>query len=419
MATATATRKPQSHMRRRPAVKPKPKVRKVTKPKALPMDAAATLVRTIMPSIVLAIPRNTTPERMRVMVEAELRRKPELLTATRVEECILKAARMGLEPGVLEQCHLIPRRNKAGGTECTLMIGYEGMMSIMHRSGMVRSISTGAVYRGERFEQTSGTTRTLTHVPDLRLRTDESTIIASYAVLNMKSGPPEFVVLTRQNIDKRRAAGLTNGPAWTHSYEAMARKSAIREAFKWAVKAGAIDIQGAEFDAIDVQSTATTWVEEPAPFVEPDKPSQTQTNKLTRIDLCAAAGISVEEYAAYNKKRSSEHRKLCTVARNAGQPQPPAPAILSPAEVASALLIHPIEDVREPDQKPEQDVVSGVYGLDGDGRFTKAMGSWDGKLLSGFSLELLKNSVTRMENQPQFADLKLVFEARIEELGNA
>src|SRR5690348_15772894 len=71
----------------------------------------------------LALPKAITPERLARLVLTEVRRIPALLDCNRnsLLGAVLQAAQLGLEPGVLGQCWIIPYKGNA-----TFVLGYQG-----------------------------------------------------------------------------------------------------------------------------------------------------------------------------------------------------------------------------------------------------------------------------------------------------
>lgn len=182
------------------------------------------------------LPRHMTPERMLKLVYAAATKTPKLFQCTpaSIGMCLTTCSELGLEPGdVRGHVYLIPRENnKAGVTECTLQIGYKGYAELGRRSGEISSLDAAVVYKGEVFTVARGAHPDIKHewVPDVD-RSDSS-IVAAYAIARLRDGSISFEVLTRQEIDARRARSMSrnNGP-WVTDYARMARKSALRALF--------------------------------------------------------------------------------------------------------------------------------------------------------------------------------------------
>jgi recombination protein RecT len=114
------------------------------------MESVATLLLSpaMQTQLRLALPRHVTPERLARIAVTEIRRTPKLLTCTRESllGAIMQAAQLGLEPGVLGECWLIPYK-----TEATFVIGYRGLVQLAWRSGQIESVHAHAVFDGDAF----------------------------------------------------------------------------------------------------------------------------------------------------------------------------------------------------------------------------------------------------------------------------
>lgn len=199
------------------------------------------MLREFAPEMARALPKHVSPERMNRIATTALNNNRDLAacTPTSFIGCVLSAAQLGLEVNTpLGQAYLIPRNNK-GVKECTLQIGYQGMMDLARRSGEVASIYAEAVYQGDEFEYELGLDRKLRHRPSEDIDRESRTMTHVYAVAKLKSGEALFVVLTRAMVEKYKKRGA-GGPAWGTDFEAMAKKTAIRRLFTWIPKSAEV-----------------------------------------------------------------------------------------------------------------------------------------------------------------------------------
>lgn len=211
---------------------------------AKPGAGLAQLLERMGPEMAKALPRHVTPDRMARVTLTALRTTKDLAKCTPQSflACVMTLAQLGLEPSNgLGFAYLIPRKNrKAGTTECTVIVGYQGMMELARRSGQIRSITAQAVYEGDDCEVTYGLTPTLRHVPNWTASRTRESIVGAYAVARVKdSDDPIFVYLTRREIEGYRARGASGAGAstpWDTDYEAMAIKTAVRRLFRWLPK---------------------------------------------------------------------------------------------------------------------------------------------------------------------------------------
>ena len=101
------------------------------------VDQIRDLMRTpeMMSKLYEGLPKHLSPDRMTSLVLGCLRKNPKLLECTQVSlfSSIAQASTLGLEmDGTLGQAYLVPY-----GSECTLVVGYKGLLSLMRRSGEI------------------------------------------------------------------------------------------------------------------------------------------------------------------------------------------------------------------------------------------------------------------------------------------
>lgn len=144
-------------------------------------------------------------------------------------------AQLGLEPNDPRGlAYLIPFNDKRKGKVVNLIIGYRGMLDLARRSGMVSSINAFPVFEGDHFVYRLGLEPTLEHVPGDHDE-DPKKLTHVYAVARV-NGDPQFVVLTRKQIDKTKASSMgasSSYSPWNTHYTEMALKTALRRLCKW------------------------------------------------------------------------------------------------------------------------------------------------------------------------------------------
>lgn len=224
---------------------------KKTEPKQA--KGLAPLLEKMNGEIRRALPKHVPADRMARVCMTALRSTPNLENCDAMSflGCVMSAAQLGLEPNTpLGFCYLIPRKSK-GRWECSLMIGYQGMLDMCRRSGHVSSVYAHVVHEGDDFAYQFGLTQSLKHVPDQDPKQNAKATHV-YAVAKLKDGSePIFVVLTHREVEARRQRGFGGGP-WKTDWEAMAMKTAIRALWRWLPKsseiAAAISLDDAEGD---------------------------------------------------------------------------------------------------------------------------------------------------------------------------
>lgn len=209
----------------------------------------AGLVQRMAPELSRALPKHINADRMARIVLTALRINPKLAETSEASflGAVLTAAQLGLEVNTpLGHAYLIPY-----GRDCQLIIGYQGMVELARRSGVVTSLYAYPVHEGDRFEFTLGLEPTLQHEPSKAPDRDRKPVSHVYAVAHQKDGPPIFVVLTWSEVMARKARSRSgnNGP-WKTDTTAMALKTAVRSLWKWLPKS--IEMQrAAAIEAVD------------------------------------------------------------------------------------------------------------------------------------------------------------------------
>jgi len=176
-----------------------------------------------------ALPKRINSDRFVRIAITTIRQNPKLAQCN--QESLLGAlmvsAQLGLEPGVLGQCYLIPY-----GRECQFQIGYKGMIELLRRSGQLKDIYAYSVYENDEFEMTYGLNRDLKHKPNLQ---DRGNFIGCYCVAVLKDDARAFEYMTKEEIEahgKKFSKTYGNGP-WKTDFEAMAHKTVVKKMLKW------------------------------------------------------------------------------------------------------------------------------------------------------------------------------------------
>lgn len=176
-----------------------------------------------------ALPKHINTDRFVRIAITTIRQNPKLAQCT--QESLLGAlmvsAQLGLEPGTLGQCYLIPY-----GRECQFQIGYKGMIELLRRSGQLKDIYAYSVYENDDFEITYGLDRNLIHKPNLA---NKGNFLGCYCVAILKDDTRAFEYMTKEEIEahaKKFSKTFGNGP-WKTDFEAMAHKTVVKKMLKW------------------------------------------------------------------------------------------------------------------------------------------------------------------------------------------
>ena len=183
-----------------------------------------------------ALPKHVNSERFVRIAITTIRQNPKLAKCS--QESLLGAlmvsAQLGLEPGTLGQCYLIPFENKKAGTvECQFQIGYKGLIELLRRSGQLSDIYSYTVYENDDFNIEYGLSRTLTHKPNFDERGE---IKGFYAVAILKDGAKAFEYMTKEEIvkhEEKYRKGSYKNDVWNKNFEEMAQKTVVKKLLKW------------------------------------------------------------------------------------------------------------------------------------------------------------------------------------------
>jgi len=180
-------------------------------------------------------------------------KKLDQCEAASVLGALMTCAQLGLRPGVLGQAWPVPfwdskagpineRTNKPrGGYRAQLVIGYQGLVELAHRSGRVASLIARTVHASDVFEVDYGLSDNLIHKPNMNGNRGEP--IAYYAIVKFTNGGHAFYVMSHpemlayrdQYASTKTKEGYVFG-VWKDNFEAMAHKTCVRQLAKWMPK---------------------------------------------------------------------------------------------------------------------------------------------------------------------------------------
>ncbi len=140
---------------------------------------------------------------------------------------VTQAAELGLDlSGPLGSAYLVPYKRK-----CQLIIGYRGLIELVHRSGRVKSIEARVAHENEPLEIRYGTDACISHVP---AREHRGRIVGAYAIAHLACGGMQFEWMWDDEINEvRRASPGKDQAPWRDHYAEMARKTVTRRLCKY------------------------------------------------------------------------------------------------------------------------------------------------------------------------------------------
>jgi recombination protein RecT len=221
--------------------------------------------------IARALPRHLNPDTMARVALTCFRMNPKLSECqpASVFAAVIQASQLGLRPGLMGECYLIPYKD-----QCTLQLGYQGLLELVRRSGLVDSIGAYLVHERDTYAVRFGTDPGVTHEPCLD--GDPGPVRFGYAVAKLKGGGTHVEVMTLAEINRIRdrsqnvknAKRFGKETPWDTDWDEMARKTLIRRICKYLPKSNELatalaldDAAGRGSQVLNVQDAiANTFV---------------------------------------------------------------------------------------------------------------------------------------------------------------
>lgn len=178
-----------------------------------------------------ALPSVMTPERFTRIALTAVTNTPKLAECTPQSfiGAMMNAAQLGLEPNTpLGQAYLIPY-----GKQCQFQLGYKGMLDLAYRSGEFKNIGAYTVYENDEFEYELGLEPFLKHKP---AKSNRGKAIYFYATFKLVNGGFGFECMSVDDVKKhaqKYSKTYNNGP-WQTDFEAMAKKTVLKQLLKYA-----------------------------------------------------------------------------------------------------------------------------------------------------------------------------------------
>ena len=252
------------------------------------------------------LPAVIPPARFVEIALTSLRRNPKLLSCEpqSLLRCMMQAAMVGLEiDNSLGHAYLVPFKQ-----EVTLILGYRGLVQLMHRTGVVSSISAQVVREGDRLEFELGLAPRLSHRPG---EDPEAKITYAYAVIRYKDGSTQFDVMNRKEIDAIRARSRAgaSGP-WVTDYPEMAKKTVLRRLAKLAP----MSVEDQRLVVADELADAGMAQQDALPFVD-----------LPALDVPATEETGADPAEVTDRLREEAPTANGQAAQAVAKPDPAAP----------------------------------------------------------------------------------------------
>jgi len=188
-------------------------------------DKVSGLIASMAPELEKALPQHITADRMARIALTSFRKNPKLLDCTPASlmGTLMEASQLGLAlDGVTGEAYPVPFNG-----QCTLILGYKGLIKLAYNSGVIKSIYARVVHREDHFKYVLGTNETITHKPSVLQ--DPGPTVAFYSVAVMVSGGVKIEVMHKHEVDKIRNASRGKDLApWSDYYDEMGKKTVLR-----------------------------------------------------------------------------------------------------------------------------------------------------------------------------------------------
>ncbi len=206
-----------------------------------------------------ALPKHIRSDRQIATLLGILARRNDVATCDKISilNSTVQALTLGLDLSEnLAEVYLVPRYNsKKGVCECTLVVGYVGLIKLVRQAGQVANIQARIVYRDDEFAYEYTPDLNFMHRPAIGKKRSggREEVKFVYAIAKLLNGEYLVEVMTVDQVEEVRACSKSaNGGPWSSHWQEMAKKSALRRLAKILPKTAdlvkALEINDSEFD---------------------------------------------------------------------------------------------------------------------------------------------------------------------------
>jgi recombination protein RecT len=201
----------------------------------------AELIQQNMQVFAQVIPSTITPERLTRIALTTIKTNKALLACDvpSLLGAIMQCARFGFEPNTTGECYIIPYKDKA-----QFQLGYIGHLQLLHRSGMVAGVGATEVCANDE--------RDFSYGPGARpfvrkAEGERGPVVGYFAWIELRTGGYVWQYMTRPEVEahRKRFSKMPNGTGWRDNFDAMALKTVLLKAMKFAPKS--VEINSALF----------------------------------------------------------------------------------------------------------------------------------------------------------------------------
>jgi len=185
------------------------------------------LVKKMGPQFAMALPKHINSERFLRISLTCLRNNPKLAqcSAQSFMAALMQSAQAGLEPSTLGQCFILPFKGEA-----KLIYGYQGLLTLVRRSGEIKDIYAEIIYENDTWDITLGLEKNIVHKP-LLTGEDRGKPIIVYSVAVFANGSRSFDFMTAADVQKVKnaspSANFSDSP-WKNWTDSMWKKTILK-----------------------------------------------------------------------------------------------------------------------------------------------------------------------------------------------
>lgn len=206
-----------------------------TSPPLAPAIRVRNYLTKAKPTIAEALPKHIGIDRFFRSCQTAINGNPKITencTLESILDCVMQAARYGLEPGPLGLAYLIPY-----GATCTYQIGYKGIMELVNRTKQMEVFNALPVHEKDFLDYEYGFGERLVFKPAEGDRGKVTKFLA-YGVI--KGGGRHFVVMTKEEAlahgRKYSKSFAKPDSPWQTSPDSMCLKTTILKLAPWLPK---------------------------------------------------------------------------------------------------------------------------------------------------------------------------------------
>jgi len=235
-----------------------------------------------------------TWEEFRMTALTVYKQTPKLATCDGISVmlALVTSVQLGLKPNTpLGKAFIIPYKGYA-----QFQFGYQGILDLAYRSGMVRFVDAKIVKEGDTFDYEYGTGNFLRHRESEDPKRVDAKITHVWAMLELTNGGQNFVVWTWDKVLNHRdvySKTTSKDTPWYTNPEAMGKKTLILQVSKFAPKSETL--QGAIIADSSIKTKypdQTNMLDVPPEYdkIDHDPDAMLPTTKPQRDKLFAMIG---------------------------------------------------------------------------------------------------------------------------------